>query len=284
MVKENENILAELGNSVKVSVSKKDTNGKVYSSLIIGKFIKFSQNNKNENVVVLMGIEKGEKRCQLKVVPFKYIESFNRTRLTGDIKKVIDYAFKNYLNSRGVEAKAIDRKNIYWYNKGRFQDRYDEISDYMPGSGRDTDNKYLNALLILGKYYYDVYNNGGCNLMSDGVWKGLLDNEEERRILREMNKEGIIKTINFNVQSDTLYRYLIDEDKLENVMNEFLYNTRDKDFKATLYTVYQNFDKELVSRNKHDGEGWSDVSFSNNTEKERWYKHRIDNFGFKEVE
>lgn len=284
MVKENENILAELGNSIKLLYIKKDSGGKENKGLILGKFIKFTQNNKQENVVVMMGIEKGEKKCQLKVIPFKNIESFNRTRLTGDIKKVIDYAFNNYLNSRGADSKAIDRKNIYWSNKGRFQERYDELIEYMPGSGRDTDNKYLNALLILGKYYYDVYNNGGCNLMSDGGWKGLLDNEEERSILRVMNKEGVIKTINFNVQSDTLYRYLLDEDKLENLMNEFLYNTRDKDFKATLYTVYQNFDKELVSRNKHEGEGWSEVSFSNNKEKERWYKHRVVNFGFKEVE
>ena len=51
----------------------------------------------------------------------------------------------------------------YWSEKGKYQEEYDLIQVLMPSEGHAEDNNV--DLVVLGSnIYYDVYNNGGCNL------------------------------------------------------------------------------------------------------------------------
>lgn len=52
--------------------------------------------------------------------------------------------------------------NSYWNGEGKYKDEYEELWKYVPDMGY-TDNKYLDALIIMSKMYYDLYNNGLCN-------------------------------------------------------------------------------------------------------------------------
>ena len=51
----------------------------------------------------------------------------------------------------------------YWSEKGKYQEEYDLIQVLMPSEGHAEDNNV--DLVVMGSnIYYDVYNNGGCNL------------------------------------------------------------------------------------------------------------------------
>ena len=53
-------------------------------------------------------------------------------------------------------------ENTYWNKNGRYQKEYNELWNLVPNKGY-TDNKYINALIAISKWYYDLYNNGCCN-------------------------------------------------------------------------------------------------------------------------
>ncbi len=59
----------------------------------------------------------------------------------------------------------------YWNHKGRFQGRYDKMrKDLVPQSG-DADTVIGQMIRFIGNIYYDIYNNGGCNLKDTSVFK-----------------------------------------------------------------------------------------------------------------
>lgn len=51
----------------------------------------------------------------------------------------------------------------YWSDKGTYQEEYDLLEKLMPSEGHAVDNDV--DLVVMGSnIYYDVHNNGGCNL------------------------------------------------------------------------------------------------------------------------
>lgn len=53
-------------------------------------------------------------------------------------------------------------ENTYWNKNGKYQKEYNKLWELVPNKGY-TDNKYINALIAISKWYYDLYNNGCCN-------------------------------------------------------------------------------------------------------------------------
>lgn len=55
----------------------------------------------------------------------------------------------------------------YWDHKGKYEKEYHEIYDnYIPDMG-SCDLMAAELIRCLSKIYYDIYNNGGCNLDMD---------------------------------------------------------------------------------------------------------------------
>lgn len=52
----------------------------------------------------------------------------------------------------------------YWSKKGKFQKRYDELYETLVPSSGDAATEIGQILRFVSKIYYDIYNNGGCNL------------------------------------------------------------------------------------------------------------------------
>ena len=63
--------------------------------------------------------------------------------------------------------------NTYWNSNGKYQDWVDKTSETMPDMYY-TDNKFMNIFIAMNKVYYDIYNNGGGNLL-DGCHKEALE-------------------------------------------------------------------------------------------------------------
>lgn len=56
---------------------------------------------------------------------------------------------------------------IYWTNKGRHQRIYDRLQALVPDEG-EADTPAGELMRLMSNVYYDVYNNGGCNLVDGG--------------------------------------------------------------------------------------------------------------------
>jgi len=59
----------------------------------------------------------------------------------------------------------FDSENTYWNGKGKYEILLKKLSPLLPREGF-TENAYLNLLILTKNIYYDIYNNGGCNLDS----------------------------------------------------------------------------------------------------------------------
>lgn len=58
-------------------------------------------------------------------------------------------------------------KNTYWADNGKHQSLYDELHKTLvpdEGEAGTTEGEFLR---IMSNVYYDIYNNGGCNLNED---------------------------------------------------------------------------------------------------------------------
>lgn len=51
----------------------------------------------------------------------------------------------------------------YWESKGKFQKEYEQLQPQIPVAG-ESDIPHIELLRCAVNIYYDVYNNGGCNL------------------------------------------------------------------------------------------------------------------------
>ena len=51
----------------------------------------------------------------------------------------------------------------YWSDKGKYQEEYDLLQTLIPEEGHAQDND-VDLVAMGSNIYYDVYNNGGCNL------------------------------------------------------------------------------------------------------------------------
>lgn len=61
-------------------------------------------------------------------------------------------------------------ENTYWNHKGKYQDIIDELQALIPSEGAvespRSKNKHLEKFRVAVNCYYDLYNNGLCNRMS----------------------------------------------------------------------------------------------------------------------
>ena len=158
-------------------------------------------------------------------------------------------------------------EKTYWESNGKYQAWYDNFSKCLPGFGQ-TNNDYANLVINIGSLYYDVYNNGGCNI-KDGV-------KDDR--ITQVKKHIVIS-------KERLYKcdYVYLENKINEAFELVMTKTSDE-LKFDIFTVYQWFEKEKVSRRKVN-EHFQAVTFGESSECEKWYKHRIENknWAFKEI-
>lgn len=156
----------------------------------------------------------------------------------------------------------------YWNNEGKFQDEANRISELIPSWGK-TENKYLDLYITASGVYYDMYNNGGCNIRDSYITS---INEYIRPFARDL------KGINFDCTIQTIYRNLKNEIKLENFMDSVIEFVSKQDLSYKKYCAYYDYDKELLSYNKKDG--FKEISFGNEKDFKDWTNHRINVFNY----
>lgn len=55
-------------------------------------------------------------------------------------------------------------EKTYWCANGKFQKEIEEIGKFIPTMGKSK-NPLIEIARVVQNWYYDVYNNGGCNLI-----------------------------------------------------------------------------------------------------------------------
>lgn len=161
--------------------------------------------------------------------------------------------------------------NNYWNKDGKYQEELTNIYSLMPKIGY-TNNKYFDLFITATKVYYDVYNNGGCNIKDTYL-------DRIKTYVKPFVSE--LKSINLNVSDNTLVKYLKDKVKLELFFDEVIVFVKDKDLEYTKYVVYQNYEDGLLSNEWNNG--FSEVSFGNKEDYDEWVNHRINSWEFKFV-
>lgn len=148
-------------------------------------------------------------------------------------------------------------ENNYWNGNGKYQNFVNKIENIQPDIGY-TDNKYLNAFIVMEHYYYDNYNNG-CWNTKDGNYK-----EDRIQYLNSIIRTNYKKLCNPK-----------EKEYLEEQMNNLIEKIKDKVFSYTKYSVWQKFNEKLLSHTAIDEEDWQEVSFGEKEEYDDWIKVRI---------
>lgn len=161
--------------------------------------------------------------------------------------------------------------NTYWNGNGTHKDVQKKLEAVAPSWGM-TDNRYVNLYLAASNVYYDVYNNGGCNLRDAYI-----------PTIEEHIKPfaGELKSLRFDVKDETLIRNLKKEEKLEAFIDEVLLFLADKDLSYTKYTLYFDNNQNLLSETEQDG--FSVITFGIEEEYLSWKNHRVTNWGFQVI-
>lgn len=163
-------------------------------------------------------------------------------------------------------------ENTYWNSNGNHQEELNRINGLKPSWGMTT-NKYINLFITASNVYYDVYNNGGCNLAD--CYEGKI-----REFIMPFVDD--IKSLRLNVQMKTLIRNFKNEKKLEAFMDEVVLYLQDKDLSFEMFQVFFSNKKEELSKNMK--EGFLNVTFGLQEEYNDWVNHRVDNWKFTWVE
>lgn len=163
-------------------------------------------------------------------------------------------------------------ENTYWNSNGNHQEELNRINGLKPSWGMTT-NKYINLFITASNVYYDVYNNGGCNLAD--CYEGQI-----REFIMPFVDD--IKSLRLNVQMKTLIRNFKNEKKLEAFMDEVVLYLQDKDLSFEMFQVFFSNKKEELSKNMK--EGFLNVTFGLQEEYNDWVNHRVDNWKFTWVE
>ena len=144
----------------------------------------------------------------------------------------------------------------YWEQNGKHQTIVNSAQELIPSIGY-TDNPILNALIAANHLYYDMYNNGSCNIM-DCYLKDV--------------KAYILPLIpDFRYQRFVSCNYEAAEEEFNKVV-EYLMSQPYETLIPTIYSVWQDYENKLLSMTKRDG--WSEVSFGSEGERDEWIKTR----------
>lgn len=177
-------------------------------------------------------------------------------------------------------------ETTYW--NGKKTKENDVLSEKMISIGY-TENEAFNAYIAVTKIYYDCYNNGGCNLEYDDYHNTSYLDELTERILNA-DIGSIFGEINLEDEAEDILEKLLTEDKdgdyvhlelfIDLVIEEI--SKKNTDFKK--YSVWQNFDKELLSYSEKTEDGWQEVSFGGYGDFKSWTNHRENEWDFKVIE
>lgn len=164
-------------------------------------------------------------------------------------------------------------EKTYWNDCGRYQNFADRLAEEMPNYGYTTNNN-MNIYIVACHFYYDCYNNGGCNYdvyMKD--YEGILP-IELRKEFSFVRKDGI--------DEKKLKRLCGDYDFAEMFMDRVLKFLQDKDCSYEKLTLYFNNKKREISSSYK--ENWDTITFGLEEEKTNWVNARKRNLGDKVVE
>ena len=99
--------------------------------------------------------------------------------------------------------------NTYWNRNGKHQEWVDEINKTMPDM-YDTDNEYMNVFIAVSNVYYDIYNNGGGNIL-DGCYTDEL--KLIHKFIGKFNTRTAIKDHNYlEEKTNYIFEKLMMED------------------------------------------------------------------------
>ena len=143
----------------------------------------------------------------------------------------------------------------YWNNNGKYQKFVDEKLKTIPNM-YFTDNEYMNLFIEINNLYYDIYNNGGCNVRLDKVTR--------------------IKSV---VKNFKISKARSDYEYLEEITDEIFEYLMDKDLTFENYGFWNEWKNRLISLNKHEGENWSYITCGTKDNMEKEFKIRQD-YGF----
>ena len=119
----------------------------------------------------------------------------------------------------------------YWGEKGKYQELADKMDRAIPVRGEATDTR-VEMVRVARNVYYDIFNNGGCNLMDGWARNNELNTllakfpsdilEEYMEIYEEeQNHEDVNST-----ESDAMYDQVCDEmDKIMDRVLEWVEST-----------------------------------------------------------
>lgn len=157
----------------------------------------------------------------------------------------------------------------YWNGTGKYQKELERMEQLIPIMGR-TDNKYMNLFLVATNIYYDVYNNGGCNISCcymDDVEKYLIPFNSEFRM-------------SFIGDPEKIEKRFCNKKTLENFMNRAIELVIDKDLTYTQYVIYSDCDSDKIS--KEPKAGFEKIVFGEKDCYNRYIENRLK-WGFEMV-
>ena len=152
--------------------------------------------------------------------------------------------------------------NTYWNSNGKYQEWADRVSETMPRMYY-TDNKYMNVFIAMSNIYYEIYNNGGGNIM-EGCYKDAL--KFIHGFIGKFNSRTAMK----------------DFDYLEEKTNEVFEKLMDKDLSFENHGFWNEWKERKISMTKQVGENWIYITCGTEENVKKEFEIR-KNYGFKEV-
>lgn len=151
----------------------------------------------------------------------------------------------------------------YWESNGKYQEWVDEINETMPDMYY-TDNKYMNVFIAMSNIYYEIYNNGGGNIV-DGCYTDAL------KLIH-----GFIGKFNSRTAMNDL-QYL------EEKTNEVFENLMGKDLSFINHGFWNEWKENKISMNEQVGDNWIYITCGTEDNVKKEFENR-KNYGFKVVE
>ena len=152
--------------------------------------------------------------------------------------------------------------NTYWNGNGKYQDWTDKVNETMP-SMYDTDNKYMNIFIAMSNIYYEIYNNGGGNIM-DGCYKNELKIIHE--FIGKFNSRTAMKDFGY----------------LEEKTNEVFEKLMDKDLSFENHGFWNEWRERKISMTEQVGEDWLYITCGTEDNVKKEFERR-KNYGFSVV-
>lgn len=151
----------------------------------------------------------------------------------------------------------------YWNGNGKYQEWVDKINETMP-SMYNTDNKYMNVFIAMSNIYYEIYNNGGGNIV-DGCYTDSL--KLIHRFIGKFNSRTAMNDLKY----------------LEEKTNEVFEKLMDKDLSFVNHGFWNEWRERKISMTEQVGDDWAYITCGTEENVKKEFEQR-KNYGFKVVE